>query len=284
MKGLYFLTTVLFAALISCNGSGSFKESPNGMMYKIFGSGNGAKGKEGDYAMITNTIRSADGKVLFSTKEKIYVPIRKASTKGDPEEIFTLIGAGDSASIQRKAVDFFRSENNLPEGVGKDDLITMDVKVYDFIAKDKYEAMADSLAPSPTKAEDKQIVAWLKANKLEDKAKKTDDGLYYIIEEQGNGAPLKNGDKLQMNYTGSLLDGTHFDSNQLPEFHHVQPFSFSLGQGGVIKGWDEGIAFFNVGGKGKLIIPSRLGYGSQGQAKIPANSILVFDVQVLSAN
>ena len=87
-----------------------------------------------------------------------------------------------------------------------------------------------------------------------------------------------------MNYTGKLLIGTPFDSNVDPQFGHVSPFVFALGTGQVIRGWDEGIALFKKGGKGVLYIPSSLAYGERSPGpQIPANSVLIFDVEVVDA-
>lgn len=94
----------------------------------------------------------------------------------------------------------------------------------------------------------------------------------------GTGAQPQSGQTVTVNYTGWLDNGTKFDSS----LDRNQPFSFTLGQGGVIKGWDEGVATMKVGGKRRLIIPPALGYGSQSQGTIPPNSRLTFDVELLS--
>jgi len=87
------------------------------------------------------------------------------------------------------------------------------------------------------------------------------------------------GKKVKVNYTGTLLDGTKFDSSRDPG---KSPFEFTLGQGQVIKGWDEGLLGRRPGDRLQLIIPPGLGYGASGQGSIPANSTLVFDIEVLS--
>jgi FKBP-type peptidyl-prolyl cis-trans isomerase len=84
-----------------------------------------------------------------------------------------------------------------------------------------------------------------------------------------------------LNTDGTL--GTRFDSNVDPQFNHVQPFQFTLGTGQVIRGWDEAFALLPVGTVGKLLIPSAMAYGSAGQGNIPPDSILLFDVTLLSA-
>ncbi len=106
----------------------------------------------------------------------------------------------------------------------------------------------------------------------------TASGLQYVILNPGNGPEAKAGENVTVHYTGWLTDGTKFDSS----LDRGQPFSFALGAGQVIKGWDEGVAGMKVGEKRKLIIPSNLGYGPQGAGNvIPPNSTLVFEVQLL---
>ena len=111
------------------------------------------------------------------------------------------------------------------------------------------------------------------------KAVKTASGLYYVVDKQGTGAKPAKGQTVSVHYTGKFTDGTKFDSS----VDRNQPFEFPLGQGRVIKGWDEGIALMNVGSKYKLIIPYQLAYGEQGRMPtIPAKSALVFDVELLA--
>ncbi len=93
----------------------------------------------------------------------------------------------------------------------------------------------------------------------------------------GTGAEAKNGDVISVHYVGTLLDGTKFDSSR----DRGTPFEFALGAGKVIQGWDQGVLGMKVGGKRKLTIPPSLGYGSFAQGKIPANSTLVFEVELL---
>lgn len=92
----------------------------------------------------------------------------------------------------------------------------------------------------------------------------------------------KNGDVLSMNYTGKLTNGTVFDSNVDPKFNHVQPFEFTLGAGMVIKGWDEGLVGMKVGEKKTLTITPDKGYGDRAVGPIPANSTLIFDVELVA--
>lgn len=93
----------------------------------------------------------------------------------------------------------------------------------------------------------------------------------------GKGAEAKAGQSVTVDYTGRLTDGTKFDSS----VDSGKPFTFLLGAGKVIPGWDQGVAGMKVGGKRKLTIPPDLGYGPMGNGPIPPNATLVFDVELL---
>ena len=107
---------------------------------------------------------------------------------------------------------------------------------------------------------------------------KAPSGLYYRDMTVGTGAAVANGQQLSMRYTGWLANGTQFDSNV-----NGSPLVFRLGTRAVIDGWDLGIVGMKVGGRRQLILPPALGYGAAGNGSIPGNAILVFIVDVLSA-
>ncbi len=106
---------------------------------------------------------------------------------------------------------------------------------------------------------------------------RTASGLKYIDEVVGTGASPAPGSSVTVHYTGTLENGTKFDSS----VDRGTPYTFTIGLGAVIRGWDEGIMSMKEGGKRKLIIPPDLGYGAQGQGAIPPNSTLLFDVELI---
>jgi FKBP-type peptidyl-prolyl cis-trans isomerase len=93
----------------------------------------------------------------------------------------------------------------------------------------------------------------------------------------GTGAEATDGKTVEVHYTGTLTDGTKFDSSR----DKGQPFTFTLGAGQVIKGWDEGVKGMREGGRRKLTVPPSLGYGEQGKGPIPPNAVLIFDIELL---
>ena len=106
----------------------------------------------------------------------------------------------------------------------------------------------------------------------------TASGLKYVDQVVGKGASPVAGKRVKVHYTGTLENGKKFDSS----VDRNQPFEFAIGMGQVIKGWDEGVMTMKVGGKRKLIIPAKLGYGERGAGGvIPPNATLHFDVELL---
>lgn len=115
------------------------------------------------------------------------------------------------------------------------------------------------------------ITTYISNNNLD--AKSAGSGLYYVIKKEGTGAQPSSNSSVKVVYKGYLSDGTVFDQSK------TEGYTTSLAQ--VIKGWQQGIPYFKKGGTGMLLIPSALGYGAQATGKIPANSVLVFDIELV---
>lgn len=146
----------------------------------------------------------------------------------------------------------------------------------------KMAALEQAIATTKKKESNKvseatdQEAAFLKENAKKENVKETASGLQYIIEREGTGAKPGPTDRVEVHYAGKLLDGTEFDSS----YKRNEPIVFGLNQ--VIPGWTEGLQLIGSGGKIKLFIPSKLGYGARGAGNvIPPFSTLVFDVELL---
>ncbi len=137
--------------------------------------------------------------------------------------------------------------------------------------------LSDNEASKPvdyTVQNEKEIVDYIAKNNL--KATKTDSGLYYVINEAGTGVQPTTSSNVTVAYKGYFTNGNIFDKSD------SAGISFGLNQ--VIKGWTEGIPYFKEGGNGVLLIPSHLGYGSDGSGPIPGGSVLIFDVKLIKVN
>lgn len=122
-------------------------------------------------------------------------------------------------------------------------------------------------------------VAKVEINKNNDNTMETVSELKIETLVEGSGAEAKTGDMVSVHYTGTLMNGTKFDSS----VDRGVPFEFNLGAGQVIKGWDQGVVGMKVGEKRKLTIPSDLAYGSRGAgAAIPPNASLIFEVEMIA--
>ncbi|MEL7313815.1 MAG: FKBP-type peptidyl-prolyl cis-trans isomerase [Cyanobacteria bacterium J06559_3] len=140
------------------------------------------------------------------------------------------------------------------------------------VADTQIAQAADDLMPEEEAAEDMEEAS------NEQALVTTESGLQYEEIVEGTGALPQAGQRVTVHYTGTLEDGTKFDSSR----DRNRPFSFTIGVGQVIKGWDEGVATMRVGGQRKLIIPPELGYGARGAGGvIPPNATLLFDVELL---
>jgi len=124
---------------------------------------------------------------------------------------------------------------------------------------------------SQAEKDDEIITKYIRDNGLN--ATYSGSGLYYVITTQGTGSNPTASSVVTVKYDGFLVSGTVFDSSP--------PIGASFSMGSVIKGWQEGLTYFKKGGKGKLLIPSALGYGSQKVGSIPPNSVLIFNIELL---
>jgi FKBP-type peptidyl-prolyl cis-trans isomerase len=135
-----------------------------------------------------------------------------------------------------------------------------------------------SVRPRPKRIRTARVIKKPLPSCVASRALKTKSGINYIITECGGGEKLKSGETVTVHYTGLLTDGTKFDSS----LDRNKPFSFPLGAGKVIKGWDEGVSLLHVGDRATFIIPSSLGYGKRGAGGvIPPDASLIFIIEVV---
>ncbi len=293
LKNLHFLVAIVVAAA-ACKK----QKTASGFEYTINKAGSGAKANLGDAAYY-DVILKGDDSTLFSTikegqqaKSLIEDPAKNPDVfyKLTMEALSTL-KVGDSATF-KMPLDTFKIK---PAGLEKAKMATLilclrEVKTKAVVEARQAElkALAASIQASApafqarAKAVMDSTTAIAKAfgaGQFPANVKTLPSGLKIAVLKEGTGAMPKKGEVVLVNYYGALKSGVKFDES----FTKGQPINFPLGAGRVIPGWDEGVAQLKEGSIAVLFVPSALGYGASAQGPIPANSDLVFYVELLKA-
>ena len=254
-----------------------FKTTASGVEYKIIGKSKGKRIAYGDMISVHVQTSTYFDSIVFSTYavggEPVTFEVKKESFNPYMMEGFTMLTNGDSAIMRISNEKVFEGAHKRPPYAVDSQYMQYVVKIVDHVTKEELEAEIQE----QRNADQLLIEAHIKEKGYT--TIKTASGLHYTVLEEGNRPrPLPN-QTVEVHYTGKLLDGTIFDSS----YDRNQPIAFPLGQGRVIKGWDEGIALLNVGSKAIFFIPSELAYGTKGAAggKIPPNAVLIFEVELV---
>lgn len=306
MRKNFFKATALIMMVCGVAACQSEKKTEKGATYTVVKNGDGAALHKGEFVLVNLKLFTPDDSMAVSTDE--YGPMAfKCDSSWDKRGSFfdVLKGShkGDSVNMELYASDFYSTgfRRPVPSYLKALDKVNLQFSVKDILdsaAFDKWQQQMmqkfqqkQAEQQATQKKEDiASIEAYLKDNGIE--AQKTEDGLYYVINEKGNGDQPASGDIVSVDYTGMLLDsGKVFDSS-IPEDakeagiynekRDYKPIQFPVGQGRVIPGWDEGISLLHKGDKATFYIPSTLGYGSRGAGGvIPPNAILKFNVHLV---
>jgi len=228
----------------------------SGLYYLENEEGTGAEANTGAYIMIKYSSRLLKGNAAMESnmEARFKYGVGQAIT-GIDEGISYMKEGGTAEMIIPSDLAFGNNEvGNIPPYstlIYNVELTTIDLPVYEQQLLDGY-IVENQITETPTAT-----------------------GLYYIENNTGTGDLPEDGETVYVNYTGYFLDGTRFSASQ------GAPFSFTLGQGQVIPGWDEGIALMKKGGTARLILPYSIAYGTEGYGSIPPCKSLIFDVELL---
>lgn len=288
------IRTILFAAGIllfsaSCKKSSEEGTTPGGFKYMHHVKTEGALPKAGDYVYFQVVMTNGDSTLFDSYSQPdlpmvvIPTPEETAGQRPSPVlEALMLMAVGDSLTVYYP-VDSLGPQR--PAGFENAEFVVYNIAMKEIKGADAFKAAqaaekkaeAEAAVPQDIRDQTKSLMDEFKANTLGDRLVTTASGLQYVLIQEGTGAVAKAGETVTAQYYGLLMDETVFDFSYPGE----TPFSFPAGQGRVIPGWDEAFTTLKAGSKALLFIPSALGYGAQGNDVIPANSDLVFFVEVL---
>ncbi|MDX1406651.1 MAG: FKBP-type peptidyl-prolyl cis-trans isomerase [Saprospiraceae bacterium] len=283
------------ALLTACSGSDQSARTDSGYEYVMLHDVPGETAKPGDYVFVwTNFLVSGDSS-LFNTRETDPEPAAIPIPDGDTDlpsnmsavqDVLQLASIGDSIRLIYP-VDSF---DNRPPALENEEYVWYDLTVVDIMDNDSYLAWVQqkqeqqAAAAQQLEATGNEINALLqerlsayKAGTLEGEIQRTPSGLGYLIEEEGEpGTTPAPGERIKAHYYGVFAEsGEMFDNS----YRRGRTYDFNVGEGSVIKGWDEGFALINKGGAAILFIPPALGYGETGYGSIPANAELIFHVR-----
>ena len=268
------ILSMLALALVSCGpdikdappeteSTPEVQEGPltteSGLVYELLEPGEGPAPEPGDVVSVHFAATLEDGTEIGNTYEGGQpggFVLGSGSTLPGLDEGVALMKEGETAKL------IIPPELALGEQGSSDGLIPPNATL---IFEVELVSIQEGAPEAPTEVKETEYMT-------------TESGLKYHDFVVGDGPSPETGQTVTVHYTGWLEDGTKFDSS----LDRGQPFTFSIGMGQVIAGWDEGVATMKVGGKRQLVIPSELGYGAQGAgAVIPPNATLIFEVELL---
>jgi FKBP-type peptidyl-prolyl cis-trans isomerase FkpA len=307
LVGLSVIVVLVF--FLRTHRHGSFKETATGLQYQVVSQGKGPAPQEGDILLINACCKNEKGAILFDTADQelpMALPYSEEAARKDGAfaEAVSMLQKGDSLIFKLSAEKLFGESpayTTPQDGLKRDEKIFLHLQLQDIMTEEahkKWETEHITMLQEKKQQKDalqlaedtKMIANYLKKNEITPQI--TSSGLCYVIDAPGRGAQPKHGDSVKVNYTGRLMDGKVFDTSleDTAKQHGIhnpgkiyEAIAFQVGVGQVIQGWDEGIMCLHQGSKARLFIPSMLAYGSQsmGNGLIPANAILIFDVELL---
>lgn len=276
-------------------GFAQVRETETGLKHEFLLNKEGRSAKVGDLVTLHMLVEAADGTIIrdsWKEGKPILFPSRVSSFDADIYEAVRLMSEGDSAQFWVNAdsmyLKVFKKEKptNVKSGSNLRLVIATDkIRTQQAYKDEQTQYYSSNLKESTEvvekrkKKEETQIQQYIKTSGF--KFIKTKGGAYYTIVDADGGAlqyPKKE-QAVVFGYVGSFLDGKVFESTEKDVGHAV---TFTLGTNAVIKGWEEVFPFIPKGGKARIIVPSHLGYGNIAKDKIPANSVLIFDVNVVA--
>jgi FKBP-type peptidyl-prolyl cis-trans isomerase len=266
------------------------EKTREGIFYTIDTEGAGVTPRMGDFIKIKYTGKLLDGKT-FDTSPKDEPFVFQLGYRQVIQGWDVLI---PKLRVGTKATAYIPAElgygaSGIGDVIPANASLVYDIEVVEVLNADTYDTHMRGLEDKERREFQKKLAEQFEKDKkdINDyaiahklKVNRAESGLSYIITKQGKGEKAKEGNILSVHYEGVLLDDKLFDST-----NGKQPFSFRLGEGKVIQGWDEGLSHFNKGSEGYLLIPSKLAYGAMpledGETIIPAHAVLIFKIQVV---
>lgn len=274
------LLTIAAASLLAACGTGDYSKTQSGLTWKIVEKGSGPQVKRGEFLKVQFT-QTVNDSVLQTSVGSVpaYARVDSVGPVYNPAEIFDQLHKGDSVVIIQEVDTLLKKSPMLPPFMKKGDKMRLGIRVLD-ILKDETAVQANQAEEIKVQeGRDLALVeAYLKKNNI--KAEKVGGGVYVLVNEPGTGPLADSGKFVSVKYRGKLLEtGKEFETNME---EGRDPYSFPLGMGQVIPGWDQGLKKFGKGGKGVLYIPGFLAYGMRPGPGGKTHEALEFEVELVN--
>ena len=303
MKNSILVSLVVFAICSACSNE---RETASGQKFTVAKKGDGKDIKAKQIMIMDFSFKDGKDSVWFDTRKNPYPQIMQKQAQpqtGDAlMEVIYMLTKGDSAVVKMSAIDVFKKafRQPMPPKVDSTSFFTFYITMKDAMDSLQFIKYRDELVAKQNekaiKDEKEQLAkdSVIISNFLKEKnitALTTPSGLRYVITKPGKGENAKDGQTAKVNYAGYLLNGKYFDTsiesvakaqNLYQQGRSYSPYPVPVGQGRVIRGWDEALKLMNKGCKMTVYIPSGLAYGPRKRDEnLVENSILVFDMEVV---
>ena len=275
MKQIIFGIFLLGSGMIASCQKNSWQQTSTGIKYKLF-TNDSIKDKPvfGDHIWMHLRKYDHHRKELFNTKvfeteNGVSLDYRKPNNLNDVISFFSYLGKGDSmiVKIPTYLVDSLKHKSKY---------YTYHLNLIDFKSATIYKLEKEQQLQQQHQTDSIVIFDFFKNNQYTN-FKLDSNGVWYMRTKFGTGKKIEKGNSISIHYKGYLLSRVEFDNSYLRN----KPLNFTIGKNQVIDGLDKGILHFHYGDKGTIIIPSNLAYGDRLVGAIPANSVLLFDVEIL---
>ena len=296
MRSVLFFALLFALVLVSCKEEGGLLTTQHGYEYINHTNMDGARPQPGEYVYFKVQIRNGDT-ITHSTREQGSAPFLQIPSINNPqrrpsplEDVLREMSVGDSVTVLIR-LDTIRAKQ---KGYENTNIMYYDVILTDIKSMDSYQEGAKrdrearEKSAEAARARYKEVAAEVrttledyKAGKYDGQIQETDSGLKYIIHEPGTGKVVAQGRNVSVQYFRVLMNGKEHDSS----FKQGEPLNFPVGEGRVIKGWDEGVSLLREGAKASFFIPSKLAYGENGASPgIPGNTDLLLYLEVVEVD
>lgn len=265
--------------MLAACGNTDYSKTASGITYKIVEKGSGPQVKLGQFLQVHYAQKINDSLLMSSEGGMpVFARVDSVGPVYNAAEVFRFLSKGDSVIVVQEVDSLMKQNPMMPPFMKRGDKLYLHMRVVDILeTEQEVQAMQEKEMAAQKDRDQALVDEYIKSNSIN--AVKVGNGTYVKVDEKGAGSLADSGKYVSVKYTGKLLStGKEFESNMNGE---REPFTFQLGKGQVIAGWEDGLKQFAKGGKGTLYIPGSQAYGSRPGPGGQPNEALIFDIELV---